>query len=84
MQETLAFRVSPKDHSKQQSPEDCSKTEHSAQEQFHSSRAHTNSLADSSQSVMFVVWGIFRNSSNFIKQWLPWSISNYSTTHEYC
>ena len=33
---------------------------------------------------MVIVWGIFRNSSNFIKQWLPWSISNYSTTHEYC
>ena len=46
MQETLAFRVFPKDHSKQQSPGDCFKTEYSAQEQFHSSRGHNNSLAD--------------------------------------
>ena len=63
MQETLAFRVFPKDHSKQQSPGDCFKTEHSAQEQFHSSRGHNNSLAD-----MFKVsCSLFREFSEILQ-----------------
>ena len=80
MQETLAFRVSPKDTQSNNHQETVSRL-NTAQEQFHSSRGHNNSLAN-----MFKVsWSLFGEFSEIlIKQWLPWSISNYSTTHEYC
>ena len=58
-----SFQSFPKGYSKQQSPGDCFKTEHSAQEQFHSSRGHNNSLAD----VFKVSWSLFGEFSEILQ-----------------
>ena len=63
MQETLPFRVSPKDTQSNNHQETVSRLNHSAQEQFHSSRGHNNSPAD----VFKVSWSLFGEFSEILQ-----------------